>query len=123
AQAAMGAMQAGLSPSQGGAPMPGAQGQGQGKGTQPEQGQGQGPGQSSQANNQPSQGAESYAPGDPKAVERGARDAALKKADFIGLPARERAAIQQSLREKYPQEYGALVEQYLLNLANESAKK
>ena len=47
----------------------------------------------------------------------------MKKTDFIGLPARERAAIQQSLREKYPQEYGALVEQYLLNLANESGKK
>ena len=122
AQAAMAAQQAGLSPSQSGAPMPGAQGQpGQGQGTQP--GQGQGPGKSSQAATGPSQGAESYTPGDPKAVERGAREAALKKADFIGLPARERAAIEQSLREKYPQEYGALVEQYLLNLANESAKK
>ena len=122
AQAAMAAQQAGLSPSRGGAPMPGGQGQpGQGQGAQP--GQGQSPGKSSQASNQPSQGAESYTPGDPKAVERGAREAALKKADFIGLPARERAAIEQSLREKYPQEYGALVEQYLLNLANESAKK
>lgn len=128
AQASMAAQQAGLSPSQSGAPMPGAQGQGpgqgqKGQGTQPGQGQGQGPGKSSQASNGPSQGAENYTPGDPKAVERGAREAALKKADFIGLPARERAAIEQSLREKYPQEYGALVEQYLLNLANESAKK
>ena len=113
AQAAMGAMQAGLSPSQGGAPMPGA----------PGQGQGQGPGKNPQASNQPSQGAETYTPSDPEAVQRGARDAALKAASFIGLPERERAAIQQSLREKYPQEYGALVEQYLLNLANESAKK
>ena len=128
AQASMAAQQAGLSPSQSGAPMPSAQGQGpgqgqKGQGTQPGQGQGQGPGKSSQVSNQPSQGAENYTPGDPKAVERGAREAALKKADFIGLPARERAAIEQSLREKYPQEYGALVEQYLLNLANESAKK
>ena len=109
--------------------MPGSPGQGQGpgkgRGTQPGQGQGQGqgPGKSSQASNQPSQGAESYTPGDPQAVQRGAREAALKQADFIGLPARERAAIEQSLREKYPQEYGALVEQYLLNLANESGKK
>ena len=119
AQATMAAQQAGLSPSQSGAPMPGGQGQGKGQSAQP----GQGPGKSSQASNGPSQGAETYTPGDPKAVERGAREAALKKADFIGLPARERAAIEQSLREKYPQEYGALVEQYLLNLANESAKK
>ena len=125
AQATMAAQMAGLSPSQSGAPMPGAQaqGQGQGQGTQPGQGQGQGSGKSSQASNTTSQGATDYTPGDPKAVERGAREAALKKADFIGLPARERAAIEQSLREKYPQEYGALVEQYLLNLANESAKK
>ncbi len=119
AQAAMAATQAGLSASQG-APMPGGQGQ-PGQGSQP--GQGQAPGKNSQAGTGPSQGAESYTPGDPKAVERGAREAALKKADFIGLPARERAAIQQSLREKYPQEYGPLVEQYLLNLANESGKK
>ena len=102
--------------------MPGAQGKpGNGRGTQP--GQGQGSGKISQAGNQPSEGAEGYQPGDPQAVQRGARQAALKNADFIGLPPRERAAIQQSLREKYPEEYGALVEQYLLNLANESAKK
>ena len=112
AQATMAAQQAGLSPSQGGAPMPP---QGQGKEAKP--------GKSSLASDQPSQGAEAYAPGDPQAVQRGSREAALKRVDFIGLPARERAAIEQSLREKYPQEYGALVEQYLLNLANESAKK
>ena len=86
-------------------------------------GQGQGTGPSSQASNQPSDGATSYKPGDPKAVERGARAAALGQTNFIGLPQREREAIQQSLREKYPEEYGALVEQYLLNLAKESAKK
>ena len=130
AQAAMAAMQAGLSPSQSGTPMPGSQGQpgapGQGQG-KPGQGktpgQGQGTGSSSQAGNQPSDGATGYKPGDPKAVERGARAATLGKTNFIGLPQRERDAIQQSLREKYPEEYGALVEQYLLNLANESAKK
>ena len=41
----------------------------------------------------------------------------------MGLPARERAAIEQAQGEKYPQEYGAQVEQYLLNLARESAEK
>ena len=75
-------------------------------------------------NQAPSEGAEDYKPGgDPQAVERKARQAALKKANFIALPAREREAIQQSLGEKYPAEYGAMVEQYLLNLANEAAKK
>ena len=59
----------------------------------------------------------------PEAVQREARQAAIKKAGFLGLPPREREAIQQSLGEKYPQEYGAMVEQYLLNLANEPAKK
>ncbi len=127
AQAAVGAMQAGLSPSQNhsamaGAPMAGSPGRGQ-QGAAVQPGQGRGTGKDSHAANGQSQGAESYTPGDPKAIERGAREAALKKADFIGLPARERAAIQQSLREKYPGEYGALVEQYLLNLANESARR
>jgi len=35
------------------------------------------------------------------------------------LPKRDRAAIQQSQSEKYPQEYGSLVEQYLKNLSDE----
>lgn len=36
---------------------------------------------------------------------------------FIGLPERDREAIQQSQRENYPEEYAPLVEQYLRNLA------
>lgn len=42
---------------------------------------------------------------------------------FTGLPARERAVIEQAQAEKYPEEYGAQVEQYLLNLARESVDK
>ena len=38
---------------------------------------------------------------------------------FLGLPQRDRAALQQSQSEKYPQEYGTMVEQYLKNLADE----
>jgi hypothetical protein len=38
---------------------------------------------------------------------------------FIKLPERDRTAIQQSQNEKYPQEYGTQVEQYLKNLAEE----
>jgi hypothetical protein len=113
----MAAQQAGISQQQpGGPPM---QGQGQQPGQQPGQ-PGKGKSQQQQASTQPSEG---YQPGDPEAVQRAARQAALKKAGFLGLPAREREALQQSLAEKYPEEYGALVEQYLLNLAKEAAKK
>ena len=124
----MAAQQAGISqqsagqgqqPGQGQEPGPGMKGQGQ----QPGRGSGTGKKQTA-ANEAPSEGAEDYKPGsEPQAVERQARQAALKKANFIGLPAREREAIQQSLGDKYPSEYGAMVEQYLLNLANEAAKK
>lgn len=128
AAAMMAAQQAGISgqmagkanqPGEGKEPGPGMKGQGQ----KPGRGSGTGKKQVS-TNEAPSEGAEDYkAGGDPQAVERGARQAALKKANFIGLPPREREAIQQSITEKYPSEYGAMVEQYLLNLANEAAKK
>lgn len=42
---------------------------------------------------------------------------------FTGLPARDRAAIQQSQGEAYPQEYAPLVEQYLRNLADQAESK
>ena len=51
------------------------------------------------------------------------RGVANARTAFVGLPARERAVIEQAQSEKYPQEYGAQVEQYLLNLARESAEK
>ena len=35
---------------------------------------------------------------------------------FAGLPARDRAALQQSQAEKYPQEFGSLIEQYMESL-------
>jgi hypothetical protein len=51
------------------------------------------------------------------------RDVASRKTAFTALPPRERAVIEQAQSEKYPEEYGAQVEQYLLNLARESATK
>ena len=42
---------------------------------------------------------------------------------FTGLPARDRAAIQQSQSEGYPQEYAPLVEQYLRNLSDQAEPK
>ena len=40
---------------------------------------------------------------------------------YLGLPARDRQAIKQSQSEKYPEEYGAMIEQYLRNLADQSS--
>ena len=51
----------------------------------------------------------------------GPRRDAQGQGKFTGLPARERAALLQSQAEKYPQEYGPLIEQYLRNLADEAS--
>jgi hypothetical protein len=47
----------------------------------------------------------------------------IGKGGFLGLPERERATIVQAQSEKYPQQYGAEVEQYLRNLADESSAR
>jgi hypothetical protein len=117
-------MQAGLSQSSSAKPPgEGPEGQGmKGEGKKPGAGKGNGP--TKQAKNDASEGAMGYQPGGtPEAVQRAARQAAIKSAGFLGLPARERAAILQSQAEKYPEEYGAMVEQYLLNLSKEAGKK
>ena len=44
-------------------------------------------------------------------------------AQFLGLPDRDRGAIQQSQSEKYPQEYGTMVEEYMRSLAVDSGAK
>jgi hypothetical protein len=56
-------------------------------------------------------------------AQTGSRTVANRKASFAALPPRERAIIEQAQGEKYPEEYSAQVEQYLLNLARESAAK
>ena len=38
---------------------------------------------------------------------------------YVGLPPRDRAAIQQSRNDQYPEEYGPLIEQYLRNLSEQ----
>ncbi|PYI80345.1 MAG: hypothetical protein DME26_21760, partial [Verrucomicrobia bacterium] len=114
AQAALALAQAGLGSQQ-------AMVSGQGQGQKPGQGQGRSQSQ------QPGQGR-----GQPNAQSNGNRgnwDAAggadgpqrgtTGNSQFLGLPKRDRAAIQQSQSEKYPQEYGSLVEQYLKNLSDE----
>ena len=74
---------------------------------------------------QPStEGAQEYQPptGN-ETVKVQTREVAKGKSVFTALPARERAVIEQAQAEKYPEEYGAQVEQYLLNLARESEAK
>jgi hypothetical protein len=67
--------------------------------------------------------AQQYTPPGSETAKLEARTIMDKKTAFAALPARERAVIEQSQSEKYPEEYGAQVEQYLLNLARESATK
>ncbi len=43
------------------------------------------------------------------------------KGEFLALPERDRATIQQSQSEKYPPSYATKVEQYLRNLSDESS--
>ncbi len=120
AQAAIALAQAGLS-----SEMAQGQGQGQQPGQGQSPGQGQGEGKDGQ---QPGQGKGTPPPrGSGKdgnwtgaGGANGARRAASGSGTFIGLPQRDRAAIQQSQAEKYPQEYGPLVEQYLKNLSDQT---
>jgi hypothetical protein len=42
---------------------------------------------------------------------------------FLGLPARDRAAIQQSRNEPFPAEYSTQLEQYLKNLSDQGNRK
>jgi hypothetical protein len=101
------------------------QGQGQGKG----QGQGQGRGQAQGQGQGQGQGQ----PGPQGTGDRGnwagaggadgPRQGTTGNSSFLRLPGRDRAAIQQSQAEKYPQEYGPLVEQYLRNLSDQSGEK
>lgn len=53
----------------------------------------------------------------------GSRNTVTGSSSFTRLPGRDRAALQQSQTEKYPQEYGPLVEQYLRNLSDQATDK
>jgi hypothetical protein len=123
AQAALALAQAGLNSEMAG--------QQPGKGQQPGQGQGQqGQGQSQGQGQQPGKGQGTPPPkgngqdGNWSGAggANGPRNGAAGSSSFVGLPKRDRAAIQQSQAEKYPQEYGPLVEQYLKNLSDQSGQ-
>lgn len=53
----------------------------------------------------------------------GPRQPTEGRSAFLGLPARDRAALLQSQAEKYPQEYAPLIEQYLKNLSDQAADR
>ena len=38
---------------------------------------------------------------------------------FMSLPARDRQALKQTQKDKYPEEYGPAIEQYLKNLSDQ----
>ena len=100
----------------------GQQGQGQGQSQSQGQGQGQGQGQSQQSSEGKGSSSGNYYQSSQTAVQTGSREVTAAKGRFLGLPQRDRRAIEQSQAEKYPQEYGAAVEQYFQNLANGASK-
>jgi hypothetical protein len=61
-------------------------------------------------------------PGERAAQEGGSRGGTAGATAFVQLPARDRQALQQSQAEKYPEEYGTMVEQYLRNLSDTDNK-
>jgi len=120
AQVAMAQAQAGLTAANGSSSMPAS------TGGPPSGKPGSKPGKTPGKSNGPpgTEGAQEYQPptGN-ETVQVETRSIAARKSAFTALPPRERAVIEQAQAEKYPEEYGAQVEQYLLNLARESAAK
>ncbi len=137
AQSAMAAAQAGiaqLSPSDQGQGQDQGQdqgqgqdkGQGQGQGQGQDQGQGQGkgqPGPSSSGAGRGATGAAEKSWGDTAGASTAAKQEVRGQAVYLGLPDRDRAAIQQSQAEKYPQEYGSMIEEYMRSLASDAGGK
>ena len=104
------------------------QGQGQGKGKGKGKGQGKGQGQAQSdaqgsGQGQPSPQGNGKGNWNGAGGSDGAGQGVSGSSTFTRLPNRDRAALQQSQAEKYPQEYGPLVEQYLRNLSDQAGDK
>jgi hypothetical protein len=54
--------------------------------------------------------------------QAGARIEQKGSSSYLGLPARDRNAIINSGRERFPEEYGGQIEQYLKNLSDQGNK-
>jgi hypothetical protein len=118
AQAALALAQAGLNSDSAMAANGQGQGKGQGQGEGQSQGQGQGKGKGQGKGMPDSKGNGREGNWDAPGGADGAKRNTVGPGQFTGLPKRDRAVIEQSQAEKYPQEYGPLVEQYLRNLAD-----
>ena len=118
ARAALAMAQAGLGSQPGQSP-----GQQSGQGQQPGQGKQPGRGQASTKGAPPPRGDGQRGNWEGAGGSNGPRNTGMGSSAFTGLPKRDRAAILQSQSEKYPQEYGPLVEQYLKNLADQSGNE
>ena len=80
---------------------------------------------SASASEQASTSSKSGSPRDVSKIGQGTlaagpgKSSAKPASSFAGLPARDRAALQQSQAEKYPQEFGSLIEQYMESLSDQ----
>jgi hypothetical protein len=83
-------------------------------------GKGLGQGMKSPLSNGAGHGTDTKGQGDAKS---GGEAAPPGASTFVALPQRDRQAIQQSRSEKYPEEYGAMIEQYFKNVSDQESKK
>lgn len=110
AQSALAQMQAGIA---GLAPVPH-------QGDEPGQGQ---PNQPQSTKNGRGTGAKERNWNDQAGTVATAMQGAHGAGQFLALPQPDRAAVQQSQSEKYPQEYGSMIEEYMRSLASDSGGK
>jgi hypothetical protein len=82
-----------------------------------------GPGPNSGSSQTGATGASEKSWNDQAGAAKAAAQDAQGTGQFLGLPDRDRAALQQSQSEKYPQEYGSMVEEYMRSLASDSGGK
>ena len=123
AQQALAQAAAALALSQSGAGKQAAQ-SGQGEGKEGEgQGQGQGKGKEPGKGTPPPKGTGDAGNFAGTGGLDGQRKDVKGNSRFLSLPAREREALLQSHGEKYPQEFGSLVEQFLKNLSDTTGRR
>ncbi|MSR66016.1 MAG: hypothetical protein EXS24_01410 [Pedosphaera sp.] len=123
AQQALAEAAAALALAQGGAAKQAAKaGEGQGKEGEG-QGQGQGKGKEPGKGTPPPKGTGDAGNFAGTGGTDGQRRDVKGNGRFLALPARERDALLQSHGEKYPQEFGSLVEQFLKNLSDTTGRR
>lgn len=132
AQAAVALAQQGMQPGQmadakGQPGQPGQPGEPGQPSPEPGKDPGQGPPSPNGPPGKPNENNPAQAKGDRKDTQanasiNGARGAVVGGSGFMNLPARDRQALKQTQKEKYPEEYGPAIEQYLKNLSDQENK-